>query len=169
MASFPSAYVLRDSEALDRAALMEHRSSVPTLDRDLQQVVHFDFAAAALVEEAVSLDGSASGSIHLEEERPGIIRLTANTTGAMLATTGERYHEAWKVRIDGQPTHTMRVDGSLLGFIVPTGQHRIDCAFDPEDFRTGTRLSLAGLAATLLLLSCTRAFRRVSPYFRKRA
>lgn len=144
------AALLADSSLLAQSALMEYRYTPAGLERDLNQVIHFDFVHAALVEAPIALDSGASGSLNLIGEHPGRMSLVADVTGSILATTGTRFHAGWKVTLDGKPLNILRVDGSLLGFIVPTGHHRIECRFDPDDFRWGEIASLTGVAVALL-------------------
>ena len=144
--------LLNDSNLFAQAALMDHPFTPPMLDIHMAQVSHFDFSSAALVESPVSLDSAASGNMRMIDERPGRMVAEANVTGAMLATMGTRFHSGWKVTLDGKPQEILRVDGSLLGLIVPAGRHTIECRFDPDDFRYGELASLSGLTATLIYL-----------------
>jgi len=145
--------LLIDSSLMAQSFLMDHPFTVPGLDRDLDQVNHFDFSKAALVEAPLSLDSEASGSLDLIEDHPGRMKVVANVTGTMLGTLGVRFHPGWKIRLDGKAQDTVRVDGSLLGFIVPAGRHVIECSFDPADFRYGELASLFGIMVTLLYLA----------------
>ena len=142
--------LLNDSSLLAQSSLMEQPFTPPGLEHDLNQALHFDFSAGALVETPVILDPRASGALTLVAEEPGRVSLTAHATGAMLATIGERFHPGWKVLMDGRPRDALRVDGSLLGFIVPAGNHTIQCRFDPGDFRYGAWASAIGILATML-------------------
>lgn len=141
-----------DSDLIAQSSLMEHPFTPPGLEHDLDQVDHFDFTNAALVDSPVSLDAAASGNLETVEEHPGQMKYVASVTGAMLATVGTRYHPGWKISLDGNPVDGIQVDGSLLGFIVPTGQHEIDCRFDPADYRNGKLVSIFGLLLTLSYL-----------------
>jgi hypothetical protein len=142
--------LLADSNWLARTALMDHPSMPPLLQEHLAQVNRFDFSRAALVDAPLALDPTASGSMRLVGEHPGRMTVEANVTGTMLATAGTRFHPGWKVLMDGKPQSIIRVDGSLLGFIVPAGSHRIECRFDPDDFRFGELASLTGIAVMFL-------------------
>jgi hypothetical protein len=152
--------LMADSSLIAQSALMEHRYAPPGLERDLKQVLHFDFDNAALVESPVTLDREAGGTLRMIAEQPGRMSLVADVTGAMLATVGTRYHAGWRVRLDGKLVDNLRVDGSLLGFVVPTGRHRIECRFNPDDFRYGAMTSLAGILAVLLYLAVVFTRRR---------
>ncbi|HWE51144.1 MAG TPA: hypothetical protein VG273_15235 [Bryobacteraceae bacterium] len=145
--------LLNDSNLLAQAALMDHPSVPPLLQEHLAQVNGFDFSNSALVEMPLSLDSSATGSLRAIEEHPDRMVVEANTTGKMLGTLGIRFHPGWKVFMDGRPHQTIRVDGSLLGFVVPAGRHIIECRFDPNDFRQGELASIAGVGGLLLYLA----------------
>ncbi len=145
--------LLIDSELIGESSLMEHPVNPSGLDRDLDQVTHFDFSKAALVEAPLSLDSNASGSLDLIEDHPGRMKLVANVTGSMLCTVGVRFHPGWKVRMDDKSQSIVRVDGSLLGFVVPEGRHLVECQFDPDDFRYGKLISLVGVLMTFLYVA----------------
>jgi len=145
--------LLIESDLVSESHVMGHPFTPPGLDRDLDQVTHFDFSHAALVETPLSLDSQASGSLDLIEDHPGRMRLVANITGTMLATVGVRFHPGWKIRLDGKSQDIVRVDGCLLGFVVPAGHHLIECRFDPDDFRYGKLASLFGVIGILLYLA----------------
>jgi hypothetical protein len=150
--------LLIDSKLIADSSLMEHPYTPPGLDRDLEQVTHFDFSKAALVDAPLSLDPNATGSLDLIEDHPGQMKLVASVTGSMLCTVGERFHPGWKIRLDDKPQEIVRVDGSLLGFVVPEGRHLIECRFDPDDFRYGKLISLFGVLITLLYLAIVFAW-----------
>jgi hypothetical protein len=133
--------------------LMRRTFTPPGYDRELEQITHFDFSNAALVEVPLSLDSQGSGSLAWLEDEPGHMKLVAKVTGTMLATTGVRFSPGWKITLDGKPQNVVRVDGMLLGFTVPAGQHTIECRFDPSDFRYGEMISLCGVIGIILYLA----------------
>jgi len=145
--------LIADNALVLEATLMRRTFTLPGYDRDLEQIAHFDFSNAALVEVPLSLDPQGSGSLALLEDDPGHLKLVANVTGTMLATTGVRFLPGWKVTLDGKPQNVLRVDGMQLGFTVPAGQHTIECRFDPGDFRYGELISLCGVIGIILYLA----------------
>jgi Bacterial membrane protein YfhO len=145
--------LISDNALAVQTSLMGRTFTPPGFDRDLDQINHFDFSSAVLVEAPLSLDPQASGSIDLIDDRPGHLKLVANATGPMLATTGVRFHRGWTVTIDDRPRDSLRVNGMLLGFSVPAGHHTIECRFDPTDFRYGEMISIFGMIALILYVT----------------
>ena len=145
--------LLADTAEIWKSSLLSNPRIPPDLERNMDQINHFDFSTAALVEVPVSLDSGATGSLRLTEDRPGRMEVVTDSTGTMLATLGVRFHPGWKITLDGKPQSTLRVDGNLLGFTVEAGHHVAECRFDPADFRYGARISTFALVGILLYLA----------------
>jgi hypothetical protein len=145
--------LLADTAEMSQSLLMGQPRTPPNFERNMDQITHFDFSKAALVEVPVSLDSGATGSLQLTENRPGRMEVVTDTSGAMLATLGVRFHPGWEITLDGKPRDALRVDGNLLGFTVQAGRHAVECRFDPVDFRHGALISLCGLFATIIYLA----------------
>lgn len=147
------AALIRDTDIMSLATIMGKPFTPPNLERDLNQVMNFNFSRSALVEVPLSLNSESIGSLNLVENRPGYLKIISDATGTMLATTGVRFHSGWKITTDGKPQDILRVDGNLLGFTIPVGRHLIECHFDPADFRYGELISLCALVGTILYLA----------------
>jgi hypothetical protein len=160
--------LLADTAEIWKSSLLSHPRIPPDFERNMEQINHFDFSKAALVEVPVSLDSDATGSLRLTEDRPGRMEIVTDTTGTMLATLGVRFHPGWKITLDGKPQTTFRVDGNLLGFTVEAGHHVAECRFDPADFRYGARISTVALVGILLYLATVFLLNPVEGVERKR-
>ena len=76
------------------------------------------------------------------------------TSGARILSFSVPYDSGWKVYVDGQKTDTVNVNISLLGAIVPEGEHTIELRYSPSSYSIGIAVSavsaLAGATALIL-------------------
>jgi len=88
---------------------------------------------------------------------PRILESTVSRQGAVVVTEGDAsgivvfsQNDAlgWSVAIDGVTVDHVRVDGALLGVLVPSGHHRIEFTYLPNHFFFGLAVS----SGTILLL-----------------
>lgn len=123
-------------------------------------------ARVRLIEDsAVTEDPAAARSpaVHVEliSDQPGQMVVDVRTDRASVLVTTERYHEGWRARsADGQPTAARRVYDDYLGVTLAPGSYRLTLTFDPVSFRRGKWMSVAGLAATVLLFLLPRRWSR---------
>ena len=111
-----------------------------------------NFGRTALVDVPVAVDANAQGQLRWLDHRPGRLRINAQSTGRVLATFGIRHQHEWRVFVDRNEQPALRVDGCLLGAILPAGDHEVELRFEPTDFYLGAKLSLAGFGALLAYL-----------------
>ena len=83
-------------------------------------------------------------------ERPGMVVLA------------DIYYPGWRLTIDGAEAPIYRANRMMRGAAVASGRHKLIYNYEPESFRLGGRITLAGLAA-LLVLGAAFAFRPISP------
>jgi hypothetical protein len=119
----------------------------------------FDPAHTAVVEADVPAltDGAAFESmtpmptptIH----RPDTDRVDVDTdlSRPSLLVVSEQFFPGWKASLDGVPTDLLRVNGVLMGTVVPEGRHRVTLRFQPAAITIGFRIALATLALVILL------------------
>jgi hypothetical protein len=122
--------------------------------RDLPTI---DPATTALAARPLDLDGGPAGTAVLLDERPGRLRIETESPGRQLLVVAESHDPGWEVRIDGALAEVERVNGDFLGCAVGAGRHRVEFRFRPAVLRMGLLVSLAGLAAVLLLAAVSLA------------
>jgi hypothetical protein len=70
----------------------------------------------------------------------------------------ENWYKDWHARVDGDTATVLRGDEALITVPVPAGARRVELTFDPQDYRTGKRITqlslllLIGLAGTPIAL-----------------
>ncbi|AGA29221.1 glycosyltransferase family protein [Singulisphaera acidiphila] len=81
-------------------------------------------------------------------DRPGLVVLA------------DVFYPGWRLTIDGKPAPIYRANRLMRGAAVSSGRHHLVYSYEPDSFRMGSRLSLAGLAivATLSLVFRRRPY-----------
>jgi hypothetical protein len=130
-------------------------------DEPARDLATINPATTALAARPLDLDGGPAGTAVLIEERPGYLRIDTEAPGRQLLVVAESHDPGWEVRIDGTPAAVERVNGDFLGCAVGAGSHEVEFNFRPAVLRKGRLLSLAGLAAVLLLAGVS--LRKASP------
>lgn len=65
----------------------------------------------------------------------------------------ETYYPAgWKAYIDGQESEIYPVNHILRGLVIPAGSEKVEMVFAPESYYLSTKLSLAGISLSLIIL-----------------
>jgi Bacterial membrane protein YfhO len=91
-------------------------------------------------------DNSLSkGSIKRTSYEPNHQQYESENAGAGLAIFSEIYYpKGWNAYIDGQKTDYICANYALRGLSIPAGKHKIDFKFEPETYRMGEKVALAG-------------------------
>jgi hypothetical protein len=71
--------------------------------------------------------------------------------GAALVVS-ENFYPGWRATVDGQPATAERANLSLTAVALPAGAREVELTFESEPFRTGSRVTLALVALSLLLI-----------------
>jgi len=152
----PSSWVrVPDGMARARLVTQSRVSVAPSQDID-----SINITTTALVPEALRLEEGPVGTVSVELDKPGHIRVRAAVPSRQLLSLTESWHDGWRVSVDGVARDVVRVNGDFLGCVVEAGQHSVEFSFQPESLRRGAWLS--GLGLTLLLLVHFQALVRYS-------
>ena len=119
-------------------------------------VAAIDIAETAVVEKPVSLTEGPRGTARITSEKPGDVTITATAPTRQLLVFAERFHEGWKVAVDGEPAEVVVTYGDFMGCVVEPGEHEARFVFEPESLRLGKQLSLVGLALAVALFFVSR-------------
>ncbi len=117
--------------------------SVARIEADATPAPH-----VAAQERAPSAD-----TVHLIEERPGYLRLTATSSGPRLLVIKDSFFPGWRAHVEGQDAPLLRVNGMVRGVYLPSkGPHTIELTYLPASFRYGNIVAVVALLAFLGLL-----------------
>ncbi|HEX3447892.1 MAG TPA: hypothetical protein VHS97_06535, partial [Isosphaeraceae bacterium] len=98
-----------------------------------------------------------SESVKVTYPNPQQAVLEVNLESPGIVVLADVFYPGWKLTIDGKPAPIYRVNGSMRGAAVPAKSHRLIFTYDPQSFRIGRLVSVAGLALLVCLgLACAR-------------
>ena len=145
--------------AYGNAWLVEEVISCRSADDEIRRLAKENLAKTALTTESFSqrkfvLDSLSS--ISLVAYKANELRYKASVSSAAFAVFSEmHYPHGWQAYIDEVEVPHYRVNYSLRGLIIPSGQHDVVFRFEPDVIARGTRIQLAGygIFALLILLS----------------
>lgn len=157
----PDGPPLVNNDALGNAWFVDSWYLAGNPDEELGAVNNINPAHEAVINEedahllnAVNNDTSSTGSIELVSYRANRLVYDYEATGTKLVVFSEIYYpKGWNAYLDGEPAKHFRVNYILRGMIVPEGQHEIVFRFEPESYKTGNLVSLAGSMILFLLLA----------------
>lgn len=81
------------------------------------------------------------------------VRVRAAAPGVLVIA--DTWYPGWEAMVDGRPTDLRRVNLLFRGIPVEAGEHEVTLVYRPASWRTGSTLSLLGLALVGLTLLTT--------------
>lgn len=86
----------------------------------------------------------SASTIKLDSYSPNDLVYESKTTKEQLTIFSEIYYDdGWKAFIDGKPTPYFRANYVLRAMVLPAGTHKIEWKFEPREYYTGEKVSLA--------------------------
>lgn len=105
-------------------------------------------------------DALRQATIERYTSRAVDVRVVQPTSGYLVLT--DTFYPGWTAYVDGQARPILRADALFRAVQVPAGEHLVTFRYEPVSIPLGLAISLASLAATLLLLSQWPGARRQS-------
>lgn len=119
----------------------------------------FDPARLAMVEEG-TLERTAwrrgSASARVTDIRDGFFSIDVETVDGGFLVLSEGWYPSWQARLNGQPLPIHRVNVSLMGVVIPGGNHVVTFEFVSRPFQAGAAISFLSLVALACLASRRR-------------
>lgn len=106
---------------------------------------------------------SLGDTIYLTSYEPNLLIYRAELTSERVAIFSEIYYKyGWKAFIDDIPADHFRANYVLRGMTLPAGSHTITFRFEPESYKIGNKVSLAGsiLLLAFLVLAAIPIFKQ---------
>jgi len=106
---------------------------------------------------------SPGDTIYLTSYEPNLLTYRAELTSERVAIFSEIYYKyGWKAFIDDIPADHFRANYVLRGMTLPAGSHTITFRFEPESYKIGNKVSLAGsiLLLAFLVLAAIPLFKQ---------
>jgi hypothetical protein len=101
-----------------------------------------------------------SEAVRVIRDDPGRVELVAHLTTPGLVVLADTYYPGWRLTVDGRAAEILQTNGSMRGALVGAGEHRLVYRYDPDSLKVGAGLTVAGLAALVLLLTAPAIGRR---------
>lgn len=165
--SYPQAYRAESVTIFENVNYLPSASLVPALVQSEDLLPDLDPASGAvsaddvLLEQArqlgiperavVSPVAAAAKAVILSAGNTVVEVETLSDSAAVLVLS-DTWHPAWRVTVDGVPSHVGRVNEAFRGVVVPAGQHRVSFSYDPPALRYGIYATVAASLFLLLLL-----------------
>jgi len=96
----------------------------------------------ALVEALLPIEDGPCGSVAIQTDEPGFIRMNVQTPTRQFLVLSERFHSGWKATIDGRDHRVFRAYGDFMGVVVRPGDRQVELSFEPRSHVIGARISL---------------------------
>lgn len=96
--------------------------------------------------------------VRVRRERPEHLVVRTRSPDAALLAVTEQHDPGWSAEVDGDAADIVKVDGFMLGVLVPPGTHDVTLRYRAPGLRAGAVVSLVALAVVGFLL-----FRRPRP------
>ena len=92
-------------------------------------------------------------TITILENKPNYLKYKSSNNNNGFAVFSEMYYpNGWKTFIDGKQTTHIRVNYTLRGMEIPSGNHTVEFKFDPDVIKIGSSISLSSSVFFGLLL-----------------
>lgn len=147
-------YALGNAWLVDRVTLVENADAeleaIKTINPKSEAVADRRFAEMIPVSET---PGAPGDTIWLASYEPNLLTYKTELSAARVAVFSEIYYKyGWKAFIDDNPADHFKADYVLRGMAIPAGSHTVTFRFEPESYKIGNKVSLAGSLLLLLLL-----------------
>jgi hypothetical protein len=162
----------RNPGALGAAWFVKEIKVVANADSEMAALTDLNPAIVAVTDKKCEsyLSGfrpepDSSASIKLVNYLANHLTYETRASTEQFAVFSEIYYDkGWNAYIDGKLTPHIRVNYILRAMRVPAGNHKIEFKFEPDVYKTGENIALAGSIILLLLLgfSLFREFRNMS-------
>jgi len=147
----PATTIVTGSEAAARAVIAE-----PGFDPHTMTVLERPQAGLRAGDSMVW----SQGSVAVAKRSNAEVVLHTSLAGRGLVVLNESLMEGWRVRIDGRPAPTVRVNTVMRGVIVPAGRHRVDWRYTVPGLRAGLLVSLLSAIGTAIWFTIAVVRRR---------
>jgi hypothetical protein len=140
-----------------RMETMSYRDMLATIDySQTRDGRRFDPATTALFEtDAAPQPAVFSGTAHpvrIDAEDNGYCEMQVTADGGGVLVFSETNYPGWRAEVDGRDAPIYTVDSSLMGLVLPPGQHRVVFRFAPRMLWLSALASVAALAVAAVLV-----------------
>jgi hypothetical protein len=148
--------LLRNPSPLPRAFVPRHVGWTDVVEtQHLAMIAIRDYASYGVVGEArpgpVAWRDNGRAEVNITSYEGGRMRLAIDAKSPAVVGTSIPAWRGWKLAIDGKPSTLLPFNRAFLAFEVLPGRHEAVLRYLPDGFLFGSGISLATLAASLVL------------------
>ncbi len=151
---------LENRFALGNAWFVRDVTYVADADKEIAALATFDPRNAVVVSEGFKQDLAGftpapdpSATISLTEYKANRLVYKTQAAKEQLAVFSEIYYSpGWNAYIDGQITPHFRANYVLRAMRIPAGNHQVEFKFEPTEYASGEKISMASSALLILLV-----------------
>lgn len=147
-------YTLGNAWFVDNYQLVENADSeIVALDKiNTAQTAVIDKRFSAEISD-LKIGKDSTAMIYMDSYAPNKIVYTSDTKSEQLAVFSEIYYDkGWNAYMDNQPVSYFRANYVLRAMKIPAGKHKIEFRFEPQTYKTGNTISMAGSFLLIFLL-----------------
>lgn len=156
----PNSSPLVNRYAAGNAWLVNRVTLVENADAELEAVKSINPKEEAVVDRRFAemtgtgeSAGAPGDTVFLTSYEPNLLTYKAELSSDRVAVFSEIYYKyGWKAFVDDKPADHFRTDYVLRGMNLPAGSHTVTFRFEPDSYRVGNRISLAGSVLLLAFL-----------------
>jgi hypothetical protein len=157
----PNYPALSNPYALGAAWFVKDIQLVENPDAEILALNKIDPAQTAVVDKAFTREVAgakpsfdSSATIKLVSYQPNNLVYESNSSVEQFAVFSEIYYKnGWNAYVDGKATDYVRANFVLRAMKVPAGKHKIEFKFEPEEYKKGETMALAGSIILFLALA----------------
>ena len=156
----PGSSPLLNRYASGNAWFVNRVNLVENADAELEAVKSINPGEVAVVDRrfaeqvpVTDMQATPGDTIWLSSYEPNLLTYKTELSSERVAIFSEIYYKyGWKASIDGNPAEHFKANYVLRGMTIPAGSHTVTFSFEPESYKTGNKVSLAGSVMLLALL-----------------
>ena len=139
--------IFRNNNAYPRAFLVSNYKVVSNPQKIIDTMFseNFDLRKEIVLEKDPKIKlKKTSGNVDILKYSPNEIDIRANSSTDSLLFISDNFYPGWIARVDGKNTQIFRANYTFRAILLPKGEHMVKFIYEPESFRNGIYLSLAG-------------------------
>lgn len=151
---------LRNKQANGNSWFIKTLVSAATPDSEIVSMRRINTKTEAVISSKVfeenKLKGtySGEGTVVLKSYAPNALEYESDSKDGGFVVFSEIYYaQGWNATIDGQAAPHYQVNYVLRGMPVPAGKHKIEFKFEPQTYKTGNNIALAGSVLLLVTIA----------------
>lgn len=150
-----TARIYENTAALGEAYLASEVARARDLDEVRGCLLAHAGRAVACVADPDALPAASAGEpgeIRIVDSRDASLGLETGAAREALLVVSRLHDPGWTATLDGKPTDVVRVNGAMMGVVVPAGAHRLELRYRPWSLAAGGAVSIVALLVLLRLV-----------------